>query len=156
MEAFTGQAIRPGSRPSPYTFTVPGWGKWTGGTTTPPASTSAIAGRSEESGRLDETVGSRSRSSGPTERSARLLHGRRPGGPCRRLLRGDRRGGLLVRRSSRRGAGTRKIRVPLQGHFAFKDDSFPPQQVDALEEKRVDALEEKRKEGNVDYEFSCP
>ena len=38
--------------------------------------------------------------------------------------------------------------MPLQGHFAFEDDSFPPQQVDALEEKR--------KEGNVDYEFSCP
>jgi carboxymethylenebutenolidase len=42
-------------------------------------------------------------------------------------------------------ADTRKIGVPFQGHFALEDDSFPPQQVDALEERL--------KEGNVDYEF---
>jgi len=42
-------------------------------------------------------------------------------------------------------ADTRKIRVPLQGHFALEDDSFPPQ--------HVDAVEERLKEGNFDYEF---
>ena len=42
-------------------------------------------------------------------------------------------------------ADTRKIGGPFQGHFALEDDFFPPQQVDALEERL--------KEGGVEYEF---
>lgn len=38
-----------------------------------------------------------------------------------------------------------KIDIPLQGHFALQDTFFPPEQVDALEEKV--------KAGGVDYEF---
>lgn len=39
----------------------------------------------------------------------------------------------------------RSIRIPLQGHFALKDDYFTPAEVDALEAKL--------KEGQVGYEF---
>lgn len=42
-------------------------------------------------------------------------------------------------------ADTRTIGIPFQGHFALEDDFFPPEQVDALEERL--------KEGRVDYEF---
>lgn len=42
-------------------------------------------------------------------------------------------------------ADTRTIQIPFQGHFALEDSFFPPDQVDALEERL--------KEGNVDYEF---
>jgi carboxymethylenebutenolidase len=42
-------------------------------------------------------------------------------------------------------ADTRKIEVPFQGHFALEDSSFPPEQVDALEDRL--------REGGVEYEF---
>lgn len=42
-------------------------------------------------------------------------------------------------------ADTRTIGIPFQGHFALEDSFFPPEQVDALEERL--------KEGNVYYEF---
>lgn len=42
-------------------------------------------------------------------------------------------------------ADTRTIGIPFQGHFALEDDFFPPEQVDALEERL--------KEGRVNYEF---